>query len=336
MNDKKKNKGFSAMLSGLGQISDLSGQQRAASPASVSNAPAVGAPTTMSELGIPLDLIDRDPDQPRRYFPTDTLNELADSLKANGQLQPISVRPNPHRPGHYLINMGERRWRAAQIAGLTELRAEIGEQKDLRVAQLVENIQREGLTDSEVADALAAYLAETGMKAGAVAKKIGKSDAFVSAHMQLKHMPTAFREALEAHTVMNIYVLNEAYRLYRDHPEKVTELIVGAGPEAPVTSLAVRKLKASLTSEDARPKGGKAKVIDENNDPEKTPPPLPTRGHVPAIYVCDDAGTELGRLMLERTDAADGVAVIESAVDGPVIEYPFAEVRICRIVRQGV
>jgi ParB family transcriptional regulator, chromosome partitioning protein len=332
---EKKKGGFGAMLHGLGQIGELSGQKAAAPSPAPANVENTGAESpAIAELRIPLDMIDADPNQPRRHFDADALDELANSLKANGQIQAISVRPNPERPGRYLINVGERRWRAAQLAGWTDLRAEIGEQKDLRVAQLVENIQREGLTDGEVADALAAYLAETGMKAGALAKKIGKSDAFVSAHMQLRHMPATFREALEAHTVMNIFVLNEAFRLYKDHPDKVTEMIVGAGPDAPVTAVAVRKLKASLSSEDARPKGGKAKTTPEAQETPATNPPAATADHHASVYVCDDEGKELGRLMLERTDAEDGVALIESAPAGPVIECPFAEVRICRIVQQ--
>lgn len=334
MSEKKKG-AFGAMLHGLGQIGELSGQKPATpspAPATVNNAGT--SSTASAELRIRLDLIDPDPNQPRRRFDAETLDELANSLKVNGQIQAISVRPNPDRPGRYLINVGERRWRAAQLAGWTDLKAAIGEQKNLRVAQLVENIQREGLTDGEVADALAAYLAESGAKAGAVAKDIGKSDAWVSAHMQLRHMPATFREALEAHTVMNIFVLNEAFRLYKDHPGKVTEMIVGAGPDAPITAVAVRKLKASLSSEDARPKGGKATTAPGSQEPSTTPGPASTSDHHASVFVCDDEGKELGRLMLERTDAVEGIALIESAPAGPVIECPFVEVRICRIVRQ--
>lgn len=325
-----KRKGFAGVLAGLDKVTDLN-DKPAASPAPPA---ATGEGVTGTTQMVSIGLIDRDPNQPRKHFDDDKLSEMAASLESEGQLQPISIRPNPDKPGHFLLNIGERRWRAAQLIGWTEIEAKIAEPKNLRISQLAENIQREDLSDVEVADGLAAIMAEGQITQGQLAKAVNKSNAWITDYLALRSAPAEFRLALEAKTVANVHVLAEAMRLYKQHPDKVTELVLGASPEAPVNQAAVRSLKAKLGSEDARPKAGKAKT-----DPAPTTPPAGD-GNPPSddkpeavrvrIHVAEIDGDAVGVLVLQPAKA-DGVAVVKLEGTGGTLELPMKSLRIERI-----
>jgi len=105
---------------------------------------------TGKPLELLLDAMDFDPKQPRRRVLAETLAELAQTIKADGVLQPICVRPHPEDQGRYLINHGERRVRAARLAGLTTIPGFIREDVD-PYAQVVENVQRDDLLPLDLA-----------------------------------------------------------------------------------------------------------------------------------------------------------------------------------------
>ena len=153
-----------------------------APPAAVAPAPR-GVP-----LGVDLDRIVPNPRQPRLQMDQATLEELAQSIRANGIIQPILVR----RAGeHFEIIAGERRWRAAQIAGL--LRApvivrEIADEQLLQVA-LIENIQRENLNPIDEATAYRRLLDECAMTQEALADAVGKDRASIANHLRLLRLP---------------------------------------------------------------------------------------------------------------------------------------------------
>lgn len=128
---------------------------------------------------IPVDAISRGTYQPRVHFDPETLQELADSIKAQGLIQPILLR---RRGGGYELIAGERRWRAAQLAGLMEIPAIVREMDDNAVAAvtLIENIQREDLNPLEEARALHRLKNEFRMTDLAVAEAVGRSRAAVT------------------------------------------------------------------------------------------------------------------------------------------------------------
>ncbi|EQD75797.1 parB-like partition protein [mine drainage metagenome] len=135
--------------------------------------------------------------QPRRNFDEAALEELAASLKAQGMIQPIVVRALPH--GRYELIAGERRWRAAQRAGLGEVPAlvrEVPEQTVLALA-LIENIQREDLSPLEEADALQRLIDEFGLTHQQVAAAVGRSRAAVSNLLRLLELPARIRALLD-------------------------------------------------------------------------------------------------------------------------------------------
>ena len=134
---------------------------------------------------LPVDLIQRGKYQPRKDMHPDTLEELADSIRSQGVVQPIVVRPVGE--GRYEIIAGERRWRAAQIAGLHEIPAvvrEVPDQAAIAMA-LIENIQREELNPMEEADALDRLIEEFGMTHQQAAEAVGRSRAAVTNLLRL-------------------------------------------------------------------------------------------------------------------------------------------------------
>jgi ParB family chromosome partitioning protein len=170
--------------------------------------PAVPAPEAAALAGdrlasLPLDLLQRGKYQPRVDMRPETLSELADSIKSRGLVQPILVRPLAgHLPGEsqrYEIIAGERRWRAAQMAGLKDIPAVIRDVPDEAAVSmaLIENIQREDLNPLEEAGALLRLIEEFGLTHQAAAEAVGRSRAAVSNLLRLMELADEVKEMLE-------------------------------------------------------------------------------------------------------------------------------------------
>ena len=158
-----------------------------------------GFDDTRDELrAIPVDLLQRSPYQPRQDFPQDSLQELADSIRAQGVVQPIVVRPVSSGTAYEII-AGERRWRAAQLAGLHEVPAVIRRMDDQSALcmALIENIQREDLNPLEQARALSRLMAEFDMTHDAIADAIGRSRSAVTNLLRLLDLSERVRKLLE-------------------------------------------------------------------------------------------------------------------------------------------
>jgi len=146
---------------------------------------------------LPIDLIERGQHQPRRIFNKDALTELADSIRAQGVIQPVVVRAI--NAGRYELIAGERRWRAAQQAGLSDIPVVIRDIDD-RTAMamaLIENIQREDLNALEEADALHRLLTEYGLTHQQIAETVGKSRTVVTNLLRLLELETGVKALLE-------------------------------------------------------------------------------------------------------------------------------------------
>ena len=142
---------------------------------------------TISTLKI--SLVDPKSDQPRKYFDKDALEELSESIKENGLLQPILVRE--YGEGRYQIIAGERRYRACKLAGITDIPAIILDRDDKAAAQiaLIENIQREDLNPLEEALAYKALKEEYDMTQEELSERIGKSRSAIANSMRLLDLP---------------------------------------------------------------------------------------------------------------------------------------------------
>lgn len=151
--------------------------------------PQSKAATDGAPAKIDIDLIYANPSQPRRLFDTDALQELADSIRQHGIVQPISL--NRDGDGKYMIIAGERRYRAAKIAGLTQVPAVIGEfsQREIKEIALIENLQREDLNSIEAATAIKQLMEEYKLTQEDAAKRIGKSRPAVANLLRLLTLP---------------------------------------------------------------------------------------------------------------------------------------------------
>ena len=151
--------------------------------------------STISE--IPINQIERNPNQPRRDFDEDTLQELAASITEIGIIQPITL--HQISDDKYMIIAGERRWRASQLAGLSTIPAYIRTLDDASIMTmaLVENIQREDLNDIEVALAYQQMMEKEQMTQEKVAKSVGKSRTAVTNTLRLLRLPAQVQMALQ-------------------------------------------------------------------------------------------------------------------------------------------
>ena len=155
--------------------------------------------SNLSEIEIPQ--IEPNPNQPRREFDQEALQELANSIHELGIIQPITLRKIEGQK--YQIIAGERRWRASQLAGLTKIPAYIVSVEDQNAMEmaLVENIQREDLNAIEIALAYQ-HLADTsGMTQAKISERVGKSRAAVTNYMRLLKLPAQVQIALKNHEI---------------------------------------------------------------------------------------------------------------------------------------
>jgi ParB family chromosome partitioning protein len=173
---------------------------------------------------IPISQIEANPNQPRRDFDQEALQELAQSIKEIGIVSPITLRQISEN--RFQIIAGERRWRASQIVGLQAIPAYIRTTNDENVMEmaLVENIQREDLNAIEIALAYQHLLENTGMTQEKVAERVGKSRTAVTNHLRLLKLPAQVQMALQkkeidmghARALLAIDSPSQQLRVFRD------------------------------------------------------------------------------------------------------------------------
>ena len=194
---------------------------------------------------IPIELIHRNVEQPRQSFPEAEIEELATSIREKGILQPILVRPS-RRDGEFEIVAGERRWRAAQAAGLKALPALVREMGDIEAFEIavIENIQREDLNATEEARAYAALMGRAQITQEQVAQRVGKSRSHVANMLRLLQLPPSVQD----HLVQGRISAGHARALLgASDPAAVAELVVAR-------QLSVRGAEALVRGKGPRPK----------------------------------------------------------------------------------
>lgn len=155
------------------------------------SAPVDGAPAPAGVRMAPIESLKPNPEQPRKIFNNDDLAELSSSIRDKGVLQPILVRSQPGQDGVWQIVAGERRWRAAQLARLTEVPVVVREMDDVEVFEvaIIENVQRSDLNPLEEADAYRMLMERFGRTQDAVAGVVGKSRSHVANTLRLLQLP---------------------------------------------------------------------------------------------------------------------------------------------------
>jgi ParB family chromosome partitioning protein len=219
---------------------------------------AEGRPAREQELRrLPLELISPNPSQPRKHFDEDALESLAASLGERGVLQPVLVRPRAG--GRYELVAGERRWRAAQIAGLAEIPALVREREDAEALELalIENMAREDLSPIEEARACAALVEELDLTREEVGRRVGRGRVAVSNLVRLLDLPDEVIELLDDGALSEGH--GRALLLAEDHGAR-SSLARGAVQEG----WSVRTTEARARESngvDSRPMGSSRRIV---------------------------------------------------------------------------
>jgi ParB family chromosome partitioning protein len=204
----------------------------------------------MVELDI--DRIQRGKFQPRQVFEPESLQELADSIRAQGIVQPIVVRPEGK---HFELVAGERRWRAAQLAGLQKVPAVIREldSKSAAAIALIENIQREDLNPLEEAQAYLRLIEEFDLTHQQVADSVGRSRATVSNLLRLLDLAEPVKQQVNK-GLLNMGHARALLALIRHDQIEIAKLVVNRGLSVRETELLVKKTLTAESTVKAKPK----------------------------------------------------------------------------------
>ena len=181
--------------------------------------------TSNQETKISIANLKPSPSQPRRLFDKNSINELAESIRSKGLVQPILVRPSPSETGTYEIIAGERRWRAAQIAQLHEVPAVVRQLDDVEALEIaiIENVQRSDLSPIEEAAGYKRLIENHGHTQEALAEIVGKSRSHIANIIRLLGLPQSIQDMISEGKISSGHaraIMNSAF------PEQLAEKIV--------------------------------------------------------------------------------------------------------------
>lgn len=251
-------------LSGLDNFSALMGGD----PAPTQSAASTDVPEGFAGnlIRVPLKKIHKDADNARKTIDPQELRELADSMKSvnpatgkpRGNKNPVSLKPHPDIPGEYILNAGERRCAAAELAELPDVLAFIDEDAD-EFDNAVDNIQRVALSPIETATFIQRRI-EKGDKKSAIAARLGKPASFVSDHIIFFDMADCIRDMYDSGRVVSMQAMALLHRAYKKHTEEVEAFCAEAQDE--LTTADVRAFCDSL-------KEPESKAVNTSGDNEE-------------------------------------------------------------------
>ena len=218
--------------------------------------PQQPAPRSEAMARIAVDLIDPNPLQPRTVFQPERLQELADSIRANGIIQPLVVRPHD---GRYQLVAGERRWRAARLAALAEVPVFVQDVSDDRLLEitLVENIQREDLNPIEVARAFERLARDLGLSHDEIARRTGKDRSSITNTLRLLKLPSDIQQLVAEHRL----TMGHARAILGLPTEELQRQVAEKGSSQGLSVRQVERLVQKMTS------SREPKLPEEAEDP---------------------------------------------------------------------
>lgn len=228
----------------------------------VADEPAANRPVR-DRVTLPIEQITANPNQPRRSFDPEALNELAASLRSRGVLQPLIVRPHPLDKDLYEIVAGERRWRAAQMAQLHELPVIIREFSDTEMLEvaIIENIQRADLNAIEEAASFKQLMERFGHTQERLAEALNKSRSHIANLLRLLNLPQPVQDFVKEGRL----TAGHARALVTSpNPEQLARKVIEKGLSVRETEDMVRKLAQGESPEVPRPRKTGAETADSD------------------------------------------------------------------------
>lgn len=233
-------------------------------------------------LMVPVDQLDEDPDNPRKEFPAEAIEELAQDIAQRGMLQPIVVSDRNDK-GRYLIRFGSRRWRAAIQAGLATVPVIFAVEARNAYDHVAENLKRQNLSPLELAQFIRLRV-DAGESNAEVGRQLGMDLTTVAHHLALLSLPPVLDQALRSGRCESPRTLHELSRLHEEQPEQVAALVAGSEP---ITREAVASLRDA------------ARVVTPAADKPAPTSPRPDKvaqALARASGLCDRLDTALQRL----------------------------------------
>lgn len=255
-------------------------------------------------LMVPLGAISCDPDQPRKQFDEASLLELADSIRAVGVVQPISVRPDLVNAGRYVINYGERRYRAALIAGLLAIPAFVHRTPN-DYTQITENLHRADLSPMEMALFIKKRM-DAGEKRAEIAARLGYKKSYVTEHLALLESPACVEKAY-ANGVTSTRTLYDLRRLHDEYPQLVDTWCRNG---AEVTRDSIGALAEKVRHDEQFDDGQSPHRGDEDTQAEQNPP-FAAASHLRAPEV-----RTIGSAVHEGTANTPLIGSVKTKLDG--------------------
>jgi ParB family chromosome partitioning protein len=309
-------------------------------PLQLDDLAALDAPSpnsTGQPMLLPLADIDEDPDQPRREFDADALQELAETIRERGVRQPISVRPNLQQAGRWVLNFGARRLRASKLAGLQTIPAFVDTTAD-SYDQVIENEQREGLKPLELALFVQKRLA-AGDNQAEIARRMGKSRQYVTFATALIDAPDWLLELYRQGRCKGMAELYELRRLHGGHPQTIEAWCSG---QEPVTRSDVAELRARISGDKCALSEGETaagpKCSDAEGPAASSAPAAPVSkpsvraAQQRSVNLHVEAGGERYRLVLSEAPQMEGHLYVQPLQGGPRRQVPAASLRLIGFV----
>ena len=206
-----------------------------------------------SITSLPISQIENFAGQPRKHFDEESLAELAESIREHGIIQPLTVRKLSS--GYYQIIAGERRWRAAKLAGLREIPVVVIEADDRKAMELamIENLQREDLNPMEEAEGYQALIDQYNMTQEQAASRVGKSRSAVANALRLLNLTPAVRKLVEENRLSAGHA-RALLPLDARSQEKAAQTILSTDLSVRQTEMLVKRLQAEQSQEEETPK----------------------------------------------------------------------------------
>ena len=323
-------------LSSFGNLSEL---------LQASDAPA--ANTFVGAQEVEIALIDEDPNQPRKTFSEDYLQELAGSISVFGVKVPISIRDNPDAPGRYILNDGACRYRASKALGKTTIRSVIGEPFSL-LEQVVVNALRRDAPPKDKAMAYKLIMEKYGFNQMQLAEAHGFkptsnpgekpkpviSEAQISQYLALLSLPPVIDEVFESGRCQDITLISQMAKIYKKSAEEVSEWL--ADDEQEITRGSVKLFRDFLDSKKNQAPE-EVEIVppmqedDQSNSPQKESPEVDPAKLKKAIIQVEH-NSRLARLILTKRPTAAGSAWLKYEDDGEEFETVLCDVQIVQLL----